>query len=68
MVFVSNPLPKRVLKNPTPDNVNDITYIDDNDVCYKYKKIKTGCHNGSDNVNTVGADGSSTSNKKIIDF
>jgi len=34
--------PKIVIKWPTPENTGKVTYIDDNEVCYKYhiKKVK----------------------------
>lgn len=29
---------KRVIMNPTPDTTDDIIYLDDVGVCYKYRK------------------------------
>ncbi len=42
-VYVTSPPPKIVLKNPNPNNIDNITYIDDSGVCYKYKKEKIKC-------------------------
>jgi len=42
-VYITKLEPKIVIKNPNPDNIDDITYIDDNKVCYKYKKEKVKC-------------------------
>lgn len=43
IVYITSPKPKVVIKYPTPKNNDKITYIDDNDVCYKYKKINVPC-------------------------
>lgn len=43
LIYVVTPPPKLVLKNPNPQNAKDITYIDDNNVCYRYKKKQIDC-------------------------
>jgi hypothetical protein len=35
--YVTAPVPKVVVKYPTPINAGKITYIDDAGVCYRYK-------------------------------
>lgn len=42
-IYITTDAPKVILKNPTPDNIDNITYIDDNNVCYKYKKDEIKC-------------------------
>ena len=42
-IYIITPPPKVVLKNPTPQNAKNITYIDDNNVCYKYKEKQIDC-------------------------
>ena len=42
LVYILSPKPDIVIKNPNPDNT-DNTYIDDNNVCYKYKSKKVNC-------------------------
>ena len=37
LAYILNPNPTIVHKYPTPDNSKDITYVDDESVCYKYQ-------------------------------
>lgn len=37
LAYILNPAPKIVHKYPTPDNSKNVTYVDDESVCYKYK-------------------------------
>lgn len=37
IAYVLNPSPTVVYKYPTPDNIKNTTYLDDEKVCYKYK-------------------------------
>lgn len=41
--YLTTPYPKIVYKYPTPYNAGKITYIDDANVCYKYKVTKVAC-------------------------
>lgn len=41
--YVTVPQPTVVIKYPTPFNAGKITYIDQNDVCYKYQIKRTTC-------------------------
>ena len=41
--YVSTPEPHSVIKYPTPFNADDITYVDDAGVCYKYKVVPKEC-------------------------
>jgi len=36
-MYITTPT-KIILKNPTIENMEDTTYIDNNDVCYRYKR------------------------------
>ena len=47
-VYITSPSPKIVLKNPTPNNIDNLTYIDDNNVCYKYHKTQIDCPKNND--------------------
>lgn len=42
-VYLTTPYPQIVYKYPTPYNAGKITYVDDADVCYKYRVDKTQC-------------------------
>lgn len=53
IVYITSPSPKVILKNPNPDNIDNITYIDDNNVCYKYKKTKIKCPSNNSDENTI---------------
>lgn len=41
--YLTTPYPKIVYKYPTPYNAGKITYIDDANVCYKYKVTQVSC-------------------------
>lgn len=41
--YITAPQPKIVIKYPTPFNAGKVTYIDNNNVCYKYQIKKTTC-------------------------
>lgn len=41
--YVSTPPPKIVIKYPTPFNAGKITYVDNNNTCYKYHIKKVDC-------------------------
>ena len=41
--YITAPQPQIVIKYPTPFNVEQTTYVDQNDVCYKYQIKKTEC-------------------------
>ncbi len=43
IVYVQFPKPKVVIKTPHPSNAGNVTYIDDNNVCYRYKKEEITC-------------------------
>ena len=45
MVYVTAPKPQVILKYPTLDNINDMTYIDDENKCYKYVARPIECDN-----------------------
>jgi hypothetical protein len=39
-MYILAPSPKIILKEPTLENCGKVTYIDNDGVCYKYKKKK----------------------------
>lgn len=41
--YLTAPQPQIVIKYPTPFNAGKITYMDQNDVCYKYQMKKVEC-------------------------
>ena len=41
--YITTPYPRVVYKYPTPYNAGKITYVDEADVCYKYKVNKVTC-------------------------
>lgn len=41
--YVTAPQPQVVIKYPTPFNASKVTYIDQNNVCYKYQIKKVPC-------------------------
>ncbi len=43
VVYVFAPEPKTVIKRPTAESFDNTTYVDDNNVCYRYKKESTEC-------------------------
>lgn len=42
-VYMTAPKPKIVIKYPTLENAGKITYVDDNNVCYRYQKTEIPC-------------------------
>lgn len=43
--YITAPNPQIVIKYPTPFNAGKVTYVDQNDVCYKYQIKKVQCPN-----------------------
>jgi hypothetical protein len=43
VTYIITPVPKTLIKYPTPDNIGKVMYIDDNNVCYKYKMVEVIC-------------------------
>ena len=43
IVYIFAPSQKVVIKYPTLENIKKLKFIDDNNVCYKYKKIIINC-------------------------
>ncbi len=43
IIYVTSPLPKVIIKYPTLENANNTTYIDNNNVCYKYSPKEIKC-------------------------
>ena len=41
--YIITPTPEIIIKYPTPFNAGKITYVDKNNVCYKYRVEKVNC-------------------------
>ena len=41
--YITAPKPRIVIKYPTPFNVGKVTYVDQNNVCYKYAIEQVQC-------------------------
>lgn len=42
-VYTMQPIPKIIIKHPTPKNVGKVIYHDTNDKCYKYLSEEIKC-------------------------
>ena len=51
LVYLLTPVPKIVIRYPTPENSGKIIYKDDNNVCYKYNAIKIQCPKDKSKIN-----------------
>ena len=43
MVYITAPEPRIVFKHPTPENVQNNVYNEDEDTCYKYEVDEVKC-------------------------
>jgi len=43
IVYIMAPSPRIIIKYPNLNNVGKHVYKDDNNVCYKYKRINVSC-------------------------
>jgi hypothetical protein len=50
--YITAPAPHIIIKYPTPFNAGKITYVDNNNVCYKYRIKKVECPDGKNDVKT----------------
>jgi len=50
--YITTPYPQVVIKYPTPFNVGKITYVDKNNVCYKYQIEKVSCPTDKSKIKT----------------
>lgn len=41
--YITTPPPRVVIKYPTPFNIKDTVYVDENKVCYKYMIKEVEC-------------------------
>lgn len=42
-IYVTFPTPKVIIKHPNPQNAGKTTYVDNNGICYKYRKERIEC-------------------------
>tara|TARA_B100000963_G_C22508842_1_gene617319 strand:- start:46 stop:276 length:231 start_codon:yes stop_codon:yes gene_type:complete len=49
-VYLFTPQLKVVYKYPTPENVGSVTYIDQANTCFKYKKEMVDCKKNKDKI------------------
>lgn len=45
IVYIFSNQPKVIMKYPTPFNIENTIYKDNNDVCYKYESKTVSCEN-----------------------
>lgn len=45
--------PRMVIKYPTPFNIKDTVYVDENNVCYKYKIKEVECPKDKSNITHI---------------
>ena len=43
-IYLLSPLPKIIVKHPDPQKLYSDMYIDENNVCYKYKRVEVKCN------------------------
>ena len=43
LIYVITPPPKVIYVYPTPDNVSELQYKDDGDLCYKFDALEAKC-------------------------
>tara|TARA_Y100000310_G_C20475040_1_gene711968 strand:- start:387 stop:623 length:237 start_codon:yes stop_codon:yes gene_type:complete len=48
--YILTPKPRVVMKFPTPDNSNDVIYVDESENCYKYKADEVACPGDSNKI------------------
>ena len=49
-VYILQPLPKVIIKHPTPENAGKIIYKDKADTCYKYIANQVECPNNEQEI------------------
>ena len=49
-VYILSYQPQIIMRYPTPENEDTLTYKDRNDVCYKYKSEEVKCSNGEKDI------------------
>ena len=54
--YILTPEPRVVIKFPTPDNSNDVIYIDNVNNCYKYKANIVNCPNDLNKISKPNLD------------
>lgn len=52
-VYLSTPTPTIIYVYPTPDNVNDIEYVDMANNCFKFEANKVTCPSDMKNVKDI---------------
>jgi hypothetical protein len=53
ILYVNAEPPKIIIKEPTIDEPISALYIDDNNVCYKYKREQVSCSEIAQNIGHV---------------
>ena len=54
--YILTPEPRVVIKYPTPENSNDVIYIDNVDNCYKYNAHIVNCPNDLNKISKPNLD------------
>lgn len=50
--YLTTPYPQVIIKYPTPFNAGKVTYVDNNNVCYKYQIEKVTCPRDPSKIKT----------------
>jgi hypothetical protein len=67
-VYILAPIPDIIIKYPLPNDVNNIIYKDENDMCYKYDVKAVDCDkNDIHEFDIQYVDNNSKNNKNILD-
>lgn len=51
--YITTPPPRIVIKYPTPFNIKDTVYVDENNVCYKYMIKEVECPSDKSKIKYV---------------
>ena len=51
LVYITKSAPKIIYKYPTLENINNTTFVDDNNVCYRYYATEIPCPDKLDHKN-----------------
>jgi hypothetical protein len=52
-VYLSSPLPTIIYVYPTPDNVNDIEYVDMANNCFQFESTEVSCPTNMNNIKDI---------------
>ena len=53
MTYIFAPQPTVIMKHPTPYNTDDVTYVDNSGVCYKYRAEEVNCPKDKSKIKSI---------------